>query len=593
MSDELETVDFGEQKAKTLKPTPKPEPKVAPKPHKAPPSPRPQNTPDDGVRVQPHNIEAEEGLIACCLLDGGETILNECIEANFAPKYFYKTVHQSIFEALLELHGDVDSIDEIVLFDHLTSKGRIEEVGGISAIYAIQDRTQTSLHARHYLRIVRDTYIARATIRKNREAIEKLFNAEDAFDVLAEQAKDLEGLSQGFESASSAEEIRGISSFTMVKDDDEMVLLGKKYVNRGHISALVSSSGMGKSSITIQEAICYALGREFQGIKPTRPLKSLIIQSEDDDADIAEVVISIYYKLELTEDEMKQANANVRIVTDITSRGERFFAKLRRRTRLFEPDLVYLNPLLAFFDGDITSSRDCATFFREGLGRINHPDKTKQWAYILVHHTNKPVTANNGKGRPEAKWNEIMYGMSGSSDIINVCRSVRILHPTETEGEFVMHLAKRGKRAGVKEMPRKSDGSVDEMARMVSSTRIYLKHCSDRFTPEGYDKEMACIFWESREPNLDDIPGHKAKKTGRKKIELTMEDVSRVVSRDPEEGKSIRQIINLIKETAACDASERTIRTRLGELIEMGDLRYNTKGKIYASGAVPSESLNK
>ena len=200
------------------------------------------------------------------------------------------------------------------------------------------------------------------------------------------------------------------------------------------------------------------------------------------------------------------------------------------------------------------------------------------------------MTNNNSKGgRQEAKWNEIMYGMSGSSDIINVCRSIRILHPTEIEGQFVLHLAKRGKRAGIKELPRKADGTVDEMARMVSSTRIYLKHCQERFTPEGYDREIACIFWQPREPDTNEFSNAPAaaSKGGRKKIVLTMDDVNRVISRDPAKGITIRQAINMIKEKTTCSASERTVRKRLEELIEEGDLRFNPKGLIYATGAAP------
>lgn len=42
----------------------------------------------DGIRVQPHNVEAEEGLLAACLIDGGREILTECIEAKLTPDYF-------------------------------------------------------------------------------------------------------------------------------------------------------------------------------------------------------------------------------------------------------------------------------------------------------------------------------------------------------------------------------------------------------------------------------------------------------------------------------------------------------------------------
>ena len=541
------------------------------------------------IQMPPHNIEAEQGILGCGLICTDGSVMEKCSAAGMTPEYFYKTSHQSLFAAMLALHRRGDLHDDIILLDEIRAQKTEDEVGGIAAIYSLQSKVETTLSSNYYITAVRKEYIARASIRLNREVNERIQAGENLAEVLSEHRQALESLSNS-NSSLSAEEIRGISSFKMVSDDDGMVLLGNKYVSRGHMSAIVSSSGMGKSSIILQEAILFALGRDFEGIQPARPLKSLIIQSEDDASDIAEIVTSIYYMLELSDDDKAQADRYVKVVTDTISRGKTFFDKLRGITRFFEPDLVYINPLLAFFDGDITSSRDCGEFFREGLGSLNHPDPKKQWAYIFVHHTNKPMTNNNSKGgRQEAKWNEIMYGMSGSSDIINVCRSIRILHPTEIEGQFVLHLAKRGKRAGIKELPRKADGTVDEMARMVSSTRIYLKHCQERFTPEGYDREIACIFWQPREPDTNEFSNAPAaaSKGGRKKIVLTMDDVNRVISRDPAKGITIRQAINMIKEKTTCSASERTVRKRLEELIEEGDLRFNPKGLIYATGAAP------
>ena len=584
MSNELETIDLGDTSDK------KPMKQAEKVPAIAQPRTQLAARPDP-TQIQPHDIEAEEGLIACCLLDdfGGSEVIDDCVATGLAPDYFYRTSHKIIFAAIIHLHRLGEKVNEIILLQLLREQGTESEVGGINAIYSIQDGISATLHSKHFTRIVRQHYISRATIRINRVTNERIQEGNNINEVLADQRKQLEALGNS-SSALSPDIIRGISSFEMIGDDDQMVLIGHKYINRGHMSAIVSSSGMGKSSIILQEAILFSLGRGFEGLEPARPLKTLIIQSEDDESDIAEVVASIYHMLDLSDEEKAAADRRVKVITDTVSRGKSFFDKLRWATKYFEPDLVYINPLLAFFDGDITSSRDCGEFFREGLGSLNHPDPKKQWAYIFVHHTNKPMTNNNSKGgRQEAKWNEIMYGMSGSSDIINVCRSIRILHPTEIEGQFVLHLAKRGKRAGVKELPRKPDGTVDEMARMVSSTRIYLKHSQERFTPEGYDREVACIFWQPREPDTNEFSNAPAaaSKGGRKKIVLTMDDVNRAISRNPAEGITIRQAVNMIKEKTTCTASDRTIRDRLKELIEMGDLRYNMGGRIYATGAAP------
>ena len=98
---------------------------------------------EDAVRVQPHNIEAEEGLIAACLIDGGRDVLTDCIESKIAPEFFYKQSHQAIYRSLLSLYETGDPIDEILLLDFLQKEGLEDEVGGIEAIYAIQDRIET------------------------------------------------------------------------------------------------------------------------------------------------------------------------------------------------------------------------------------------------------------------------------------------------------------------------------------------------------------------------------------------------------------------------------------------------------------------
>ena len=47
-------------------------------------------------RVQPHSLEAEEGLLAACLIDGGRDVLTDCIERKITPECFIKPTHETI-----------------------------------------------------------------------------------------------------------------------------------------------------------------------------------------------------------------------------------------------------------------------------------------------------------------------------------------------------------------------------------------------------------------------------------------------------------------------------------------------------------------
>jgi ABC-type uncharacterized transport system fused permease/ATPase subunit len=86
------------------------------------------------------------------------------------------------------------------------------------------------------------------------------------------------------------------SYYTIKPTSDSSVLLGNRYLNRGDGLIISGSSGMGKSSLELQMAAVWALGNDFFGITSNGPMRSVIIQSEDSDGDIAEVWASIIYK---------------------------------------------------------------------------------------------------------------------------------------------------------------------------------------------------------------------------------------------------------------------------------------------------------
>jgi len=576
--DELD--DFVEETPPTPEP-PKPPAKKAERKPRAESSqvvPFRRDTPpqdDTGRRMQPHSIESEEGLIAACLIDGGREMLDECISSGFRPEFFFKTSHQIIFKSIIDLYETGEPIDEILLLEHLRKTGQEDEVGGIAAIYAIQARIETPAHARYFAKIVRDRYLSRLAIRKSREVIERLYSGEDdAMEVIEDMRLDSEEL-DGLARHDLPAPMRSALEFGFIPETDRSVLLGYgRYICRGGICATVSTSGMGKSSLTLQEAFCYALARPFMGIKPNGSLRSLVIQSEDDDGDVGEVVQSIIHGMKLTEEEKQIIASNVMIVSDKISRGDRFITALRSYTKAFNPDLVWINPLHAFFKGDISSADDIGNFLREGLARANRND---EWAYMLVHHTNKPSKDQ----KKQLKWNEAMYDMAGSAEIINAVRAIRILQATDREGEFILNLAKRGKRAGVLTEMKGKDGSTTGMHYEVT-TRIPIKHSTEKFTPEGFDKPVPLIFWEPREANPEDDPQPPAKnRTGRLKIEIPEEEMLIVIPKTQETAKSIIQMFNHFKETSTSAASEATFRRRLQQFQEDGRMAKTDMGRFY------------
>ena len=98
---------------------------------------------------------------------------------------------------------------------------------------------------------------------------------------------------QDFEAEIQAEAIGNrISLDALSKLDAENApynILGNRRLCKGGSCLFVGQSGIGKSSLCMQLAINWALGRTTFGIRPERPLKSLIVQAENDVGDVAEM----------------------------------------------------------------------------------------------------------------------------------------------------------------------------------------------------------------------------------------------------------------------------------------------------------------
>jgi len=120
----------------------------------------------------PSNQDAEQGLLAACLVDSSGEVLSTCIEKALRPEDFYFTKHQLIFDALLDLHQATIEADEIVLIEKLKSSGQLEHVGGADTITSLSSRIDTTAHAGFWLDIVKQKSLLRKCILMAFEMIE-------------------------------------------------------------------------------------------------------------------------------------------------------------------------------------------------------------------------------------------------------------------------------------------------------------------------------------------------------------------------------------------------------------------------------------
>lgn len=438
----------------------------------------------NGSRTLPASEEAESHVLAVILLD--EVQMDRAQDHGLTERSFYHPANALIWSHLVRMKQRGVVLELSVLVQELVGAKELEAVGGLPYLMQVTGSIPTTAHGQYMIEKVRELETKRELIKLTTGVVEQAYNGADLLDLLEQTQRALTGL----EPVQSTTKARSLDQFNLVRDGDKSILLGNRYLVRGDGMVLSGTSGMGKSALSIQCAILAALGRSIFGIAVPAALRSLIVQSEDSDGDVAEMVVSVMHALNLTEQERALVNARVRIVTERVARGEKFLRSLKKWTKDFTPDLVWINPLQAFFDGDLTQSKDLGKFLREGLNGLN---KDSAFAYIIVHHTTKPAT---GKDRADRLWHEVMYDMAGGADLINWARAIMSLRASAEEGEFNLVLAKRGRRAGVMVEVEQGIG-----VRYEATTTIPLKHATGRIEADGIKGGLPLIFWESRLPD--------------------------------------------------------------------------------------------
>jgi hypothetical protein len=123
----------------------------------------------------------------------------------------------------------------------------------------------------------------------------------------------------------------------------------------------------------------------------------------------------------------------------------RFFAEVvKPLLEAHKPDLLWVDPALAYLGGEVNSQRDVGRFLRNGLNPL-----LRQYgcAAVIVHHTNKPPT-----GKEKSNWQagDFAYLGSGSAEWANWARAVLALRSIGAHDVFELRAAKRGGRLGWK-----------------------------------------------------------------------------------------------------------------------------------------------
>lgn len=426
-------------------------------------------------------IEAERHLIACAFHDAAWLA---AAKRDLRPDQFAEPRHQILWRSIVDTTSDGAPADEVSILADLEQSRLIDNAGGRSYV----NELGTLLYgpspsvARWQQQIVdadraRSLAVSLDILRAKVES-----NAYTADELVAE-------LTLAASAATATERKKGDTGpsrfpfadlLAFDRDSDPTAVLGNRWLCRGGSCLLVAQTGAGKSALTTQAAMSWALGRDFFGIKSkVGPLRSLVLQSENDLGDVAEAVQGTLAGLGVpaASEQALDIADRVAFYREAVRTGEDFGKLLRELVLAHRADLVFVDPLLGFAGIDIADQEQASHFLRH----ILQPVLTETGVILFsIHHTTKPKPKAEQGGNGTSS--DLSYLGAGSAELANWHRAVMVLQRDQTpEGEpeqpyYTLRLAKRGGRAGLK------DDKGD------FTTTIPLRHA----------KEPGVIRWDRR-----------------------------------------------------------------------------------------------
>ncbi len=139
-------------------------------------------------RPVPYDMAAEEAVLGSLLLDRDAIIK---IAPFLRPEDFYREAHGWIYAAVLDLYARREPPDTVTLSAELERSGRLQNIGGLSYLVGLVNRTPTSVHVEYYAHIVERTSVLRRLISAGGEIAALGYSEEQEVSQVLDKAESL------------------------------------------------------------------------------------------------------------------------------------------------------------------------------------------------------------------------------------------------------------------------------------------------------------------------------------------------------------------------------------------------------------------
>tara|TARA_E500000318_G_scaffold21495_2_gene21945 strand:- start:968 stop:2290 length:1323 start_codon:yes stop_codon:yes gene_type:complete len=212
----------------------------------------------------PHNQEAEERLIASCLLPGDSSVLDD-VSNIIREQDFYTARGRFLFSAIRDLADAGKPLDEVHLYEALKGSRTLDEIGGVVGLHSIMDGASTASQAKHYANLIAEKSKLRQLIRHCRIALEQAEDESEFQSIRAElenNVLDIDSVNDsGFGVSSTMDEILVDVDHMIAGDYVPQVVktnvgrldefLGNKGIAAGEVLTLAAPTSCGKSALAL------------------------------------------------------------------------------------------------------------------------------------------------------------------------------------------------------------------------------------------------------------------------------------------------------------------------------------------------------
>lgn len=148
----------------------------------------------EDLKLPPHNIEAERGILSGVLIDNN--ILDICDNVALQPKDFYAKEHQMIFEMITVLKHAHKTIDAVTVADELAKKDYLDTIWGINYLYDLSGFLLSTSGCGEYAEIVKEKSILRKVLGVCQQMIGDVYEQSDTLTIMDQLEKKIFDLTQ-------------------------------------------------------------------------------------------------------------------------------------------------------------------------------------------------------------------------------------------------------------------------------------------------------------------------------------------------------------------------------------------------------------